>query len=217
MKYSSSHTEYFNKIGLEIPSATTILKILNKPSLIKWANYMGFKHQSVDDILETTSIIGSTVHMLVYSYLLEKQFILIESRHCTKNLLKMYFNSFLNWKKENNIIPEFMEKKMSSTKFGGTIDFYGIINGKKTILDFKTSKKIHSSMFLQLAAYCIMLEENNYEVEQVGILTINENKTTEKFITREELQKYIDTFKVLVDLFHLWFNINEKDNWGSIL
>jgi hypothetical protein len=32
---NNDHTMYFNKNGDEVPSATTILKILNKPQLVK--------------------------------------------------------------------------------------------------------------------------------------------------------------------------------------
>lgn len=217
MIYSTTHTVYKNNDNKEIPSVTTILKILNKPALIKWANYLGYKRQSVDAVLEDTSYIGTTVHCALTAFLQNKQFILINGRSCGKTLLKSYLNSFFDWYKKHEIKTEFMEKKFISEKFGGTIDFYGKIDSKYTILDFKTSKSIYSSMFLQLAAYCIMLEEHGHKVEQVILLGVNENKYNEKILTRKELQKYIDTFKLLTDVFHKWFDINIEDGWGTIL
>lgn len=217
MKYNSSHTQYFDKNGIELPSVTTILKILNKPSLVKWANFLGFKRQRVDDILAKTSEIGVMVHDLVESYLLDHYFIFVPSIHCTKSLLYMYLNTIIEWRRTHNIQVEFIEKRFCSEKFAGTIDFYGLVDGKWTIFDFKTSKKPYSSMFLQLAAYCIMIEEKGYKVDQVGIIILNPDGFNEKIITRDELDDYIRVFKILVELFHEWFEINIKKGWGNIL
>jgi len=216
MKYSA-HSTYYNKEGEEVPSVTTVLKILNKPFLQKWANIMGFKRQKIEDILEKSSIIGTMVHKLIEAYLMEKMYVFIPARHHTRTLAMTYMNTFINWKHTHVLKPEFMEKSHSSDKFGGTIDFYGVVDGLHTILDFKTSKKFYATMFLQLAAYCIMLEEHGKKVEQAAIIIINEGGYNEKFITREELEPYIQTFKKLVDFFHVWYNLNIDEGWGDIL
>jgi len=217
MKYNSSHTEYINKKGVEVPSVTTIIKILNKPSLVKWANYMGFKRQDVDYLLEKSSHIGTCVHDLVESYLMNYYYIFIPTDYWTSTLYKLYMDTIMEWRNTHNIDPIFSEKKFCSERFGGTVDFYGVIDNKHTIIDFKTSKRFYSTMFLQLAAYCIMLEENNYKVDQVGIVILNPEGYNEKIITREELTPYIDTFRLLVELFHKWFDLNIEKGWGNIL
>lgn len=216
MKYSD-HSTYYNKDKVEVPSVTTILKILNKPFLTKWANFMGFKRKNVDDILERSSEIGTLVHKMIECYLLNKMFIFIPSRHVAKTLAMMYLNSFLEWKSNHTVEPIFMERKFSVDKFGGTVDFYGMVDGKHTILDFKTSKQVYSSMFLQLSFYCIMLEEHGFIVDQAAIIIVNDGKYNEKFITREELEEYIPIARLLVDLFHVWYDINLEKGWGNIL
>lgn len=216
MKYGT-HAEYINEHGVEVPSATTVLKILNKPSLVKWANYLGFKRQNVGEVLDIASTVGTTVHSMIYAYLMKKYYIWVGGIKCGKKLAMMHMNSFIEWKNTHDVNPIFMEKKLVSEKFGGTMDFYGDVDNKKTILDFKTSKKPYSSMFLQLAAYCMMLESSGYEVEQVGIIIVNADKYDEKFISRKELERYIESFNVLVDLFHNWYDLNQDDGWGSIL
>jgi predicted RecB family nuclease len=110
-----------------------------------------------------------------------------------------------------------MEKKLVSARFGGTVDFYGKVDGQYTILDFKTSKQAYSSMFLQLAGYCYMLEQQGLQVDQVAIINVNIDKYKERFISREDLQPYIETFIMLVVLFHKWHDLNASDGWGSIL
>jgi hypothetical protein len=217
LKYTTTHTEYFNEDKIEVPSVTTIIKILNKPSLAKWANYMGFKRQNLDDVLDKASNIGTNVHLAIYSFMMNKYYIFIEDQYCTKYILMKYMNSFLEWKQTHNMTPIYMEKHLTTKELGGTLDFYGIVDNKKTILDFKTSKRPYSTMFLQLAAYCIMLEEIGKEVEQVGIIIINENGYNEKFIPRKKLDRYISSFRKLVSLFHEWYDLNIEDGWGSII
>ena len=50
-KYSD-HSTYINKKEVEVPSVTTIIKLLNKPFIAKWANSLGWKRQSYDKVLE---------------------------------------------------------------------------------------------------------------------------------------------------------------------
>lgn len=215
MKYSKNHTVYYNKKGNEIPSATTILKILNKPSIVKWANYLGFKNLDVDSVVNEAAELGTVVHDLINSILLKALIIYIPDPKIPEYVLYSYINRFKIWLNTNVVEPIFLEKSFSSELFGGTVDFYGIINGKKTILDFKTSKKIRITMFFQLALYCILLEEKGYKVEQVGILLVNPKYKDEKYISREELYPYIDFARKLVELFHSYYDLNDKDKWNE--
>jgi len=216
MKYSRNHTVYYNTSGIEVPSVTTILKILNKPFLAKWANIMGFRRQNIDDLLERSAQIGTLVHQAIEAYMMGKYYMWTGSRG-GKQLIMAYLNSFLEWKRTHTVQPIFMERQFVTTDYGGTVDFYGIVDLKKTILDFKTSKKVYPTMFLQLAAYCIMLEEQGYEVEQLGIVIVNENGFNEKIVPRSFMDRYIEIFKILVALFHSWYDVNISDGWGSIL
>ena len=62
-KQQDEHRKYFNKDGKEVPSCTTIIKMLNKPELVKWANYMGFK--KIDTIRARTGFWKNKKPMLV--------------------------------------------------------------------------------------------------------------------------------------------------------
>lgn len=216
-KYSptGNHTMYFNKMGNEVPSATTILKILNKPQLVKWANYLGFQHLHVDAVLNEASTLGTIVHYFINSILSNNYIIYIPDGTVPTDLLYSYINRFKIWFKTHTVEPIFLEKSLLSDKFGGTIDFYGIIDGEYVLLDFKTSKKIRLSMFLQLALYTILLEEYGYHIDKVGILLINPKYKDEKYITRDKLEPYVSFVRKLVDLFHSYFQINNDDNWND--
>ena len=214
-KYST-HNTYRNIEGLEVPSVTSILKVLNKPALQKWANYLGFKQQKVDDVLHKSSSIGTLFHEGVECYLQKLYWIPVFENSEEEYLVKLYIDNFITFRKQHEITPIFMEKSISSDRFGGTVDFYGIYDGKKTIIDFKTSKAPYSSYFLQLAAYTIMIESIGHEVEQVGIICCNKTIKT-KFISRQEIESYIEVFNKLVDFFHLWYDLSIRDGWGKII
>lgn len=214
-KYSS-HNEYFYE-KKEVPSVTTILKILAKPALVKWANIMGFKRRWVDDILEEKSEIGTVVHYVIESYLKNRYLVWVDGKFIAKPLVARYLNQFLTWYKSHEVEMIFMEESLTCEYCGGTVDFYGVIDGKKTVLDFKTSKAIYSSMFLQLSAYVYMIEHQGLEVDQVAILAINEDKYKYKVMSRKDMDKYIETFISLAKVFDSWYNINIEDGWGDIL
>lgn len=212
----SSHNEYFYN-EKEVPSVTTVLKILAKPALVKWANIMGFKRKWVDDILEEKSEIGTRVHYIIEAYIKNRYLVWVDGKAIDKPLIKLYLDQFLRWYNKHDVEMIFMEESMTCEFYGGTIDFYGVIDGKKTVLDFKTSKDIYSSMFLQLSAYVYMIEKHGLEVDQVAILAVNSNKFKYKVLPREQLDRYIETFILLSKTFNLWYSINEEDGWGDIL
>jgi len=209
----SDHTIYKNSLGQEVPSATTVLKILNKPQLVKWANYLGFKSLDVDSVLNESAALGTLVHDLINSILSKYLIIYIPDGIIPSDVVFSYINRFKIWLKTNNVEPILLEKSITSDKVGGTIDFYGKINGKLTLLDFKTSKKIRLSMFFQLAIYVILLEELGYEIEQVGILLVNPKYKDEKYIARKDFEKYVTFARRLIDLFHSYYNLNNEDKW----
>lgn len=217
-KVYSTHKTYTNSAGVPVPSATTILKILHKPQLMKWANGMGFRRQKIEDILLDSSLMGTNVHAMIEYELTGKQSDLALRHQGELIRLQNHMLQFDKWRASHtSITPTFMEGEYTTDNFGGTIDFYGDVDGKQSIVDFKTSKRFYSSMFLQLAAYIILLEEKGHTIEQVGIVRINETKFEEKFIPRAEMDEYIDTFKKLAIVFHAWYDLNLAEGWGSIL
>lgn len=207
-----THAIYKNKNGEIVPSATTVLKIINKPALLNWANWLGLTGKSYKKHMEMVSYIGTTVHEIIECRLLGKKFELKDPKVWFLDC-KEYINSFNIWYKENPLEPIAIEDHMESDRFGGTCDFYGIYNGKKTIIDFKTSKGVYMSMFIQLAAYIILREEKGDVVEQVGILTINKDKCYITLADRIIMDDYIQMFYKCLDLFYEKYQLDKMYNW----
>ena len=211
----SDHSTYINKEEVEVPSVTTIIKLLNKPFIAKWANSLGWKRQSYDKVLEESANKGTFVHETLHEYLFKegKKFDL--SNPEVLNFLYENLNTFKEFEKDYDIKPIWGEKSFSLDKFGGTVDLYCELNNKYTILDFKTSKRFYSSHFIQLGAYIQLLEANDYKVEQVAILRIKEGDYDIKIINREDMNDYIELFNRLVEVFYLVYELNEE--WGDLL
>ena len=213
-KYSD-HSTYINKNEIEVPSATTILKLLNKPFIAKWANSLGWKRQSYERVLEESANKGTLVHELIHEYLFREGKKFNTTTSDDVNFIYENINAFKEFEKEYNINPIWGEKSFTCETFGGTVDLYCDLEGKRTILDFKTSKRFYSSHFIQLGAYIQLLESNGLDVEQVAILRIKEGECKLKTIDRNEMELYIEIFNKLTDLFYLVYELNEE--WGDLI
>lgn len=215
-KYNKSdHTIYRNGKGEEVPSVTTLLKVLNKPSLVYWANYLGFRGIRVDDELERTATLGTMIHRVINNILEHKYTVYMHDPRALFSKEEVYagLNSFAKWYKTVHEDFELIiaEKSLSNNFFGGTLDCFAKIDGVYTLVDFKSGKNIYPSMFLQLGLYTVLLEENGYKVERAGIVLANPMKAKNKFVSREELQPYIDLALLLVDVFHKNYAIENQE------
>ena len=95
------------------------------------------------------------------------------------DLAENSFLKYLDWEKEHDMKPIFLEESFVSEKYqyGGMLDNYCHLDGKHILVDYKTSKAIYNEMVFQLAGYKQLLEENSQEVEGVRILRIGRNDT----------------------------------------
>ena len=114
--------------------------------------------------------------------------------------------SFFEWKSRHEIEPIKCEVPFVSEtlKYGGTIDCYCTLDGKPTLLDFKTGKAIYEEYFVQLAAYRNLLEEQGLPVERCQILRIGRDETEgfeERAVT--DTRKYFEIFRNLLNVYYL--------------
>jgi len=72
------------------------------------------------------------------------------------------FGAYQNWASMTHVDFEHIETAMVSNKhkFGGCLDAVGTAGGKRSLLDFKSSKKVWWDYYIQLAAYSILWHEN---------------------------------------------------------
>ncbi len=162
--------------GIQYPSVTTILKVVDKPALLKWAAKMGAKAVLSDPVLydtpeaaagaiyemnkkdgQTATERGTEAHKVAENY--------------AKAVVKGTADAF---KSDNPYFPAvrsffdtmkpeiyFIEVILVNTKevYAGTADLIAKLGNRLFIIDWKTSKFVYDEMPLQVEAYrrCDML------------------------------------------------------------
>jgi hypothetical protein len=169
--------------GKSVPGVTSILRRLNKPALINWAancavdhiEASSWPHDELPDhlilnkamlkaargahnaIRDTAADVGKTVHSYAEAILLGKP----SSVPVASEAERKGIAAFEAWLAEHTVEPEALECRVLSRRhyYAGTTDFYGRIDGKVSVLDFKTSSAIYPEYWLQTTAYELALNE----------------------------------------------------------
>lgn len=173
------HTIYQTADGTRVPGVTTYLGVLAKPALPHWAWELGVQGLDYRKVRDQAGDIGTLVHYLILCKLKGEEPDLSVYTPQDVALAASPMNKFEDWYKEHELEPVLLETPLVSEeyKFGGTPDFYGLVDGKATLLDFKTGKDIYQEAFYQLAAYKELLIENGHHpVESVKILRIGKSE-----------------------------------------
>jgi hypothetical protein len=177
-KRSRTHTRYYSASGKLLPGVTTVLNVLAKPALIPWANNLGLQGIKVGAYVDVLAQIGTIAHEMILCHLKNRKF---ETNGHPADLIDKAENSFLSyltWEKHHLVETLDCEIPLVSEiyGYGGTIDFFGMIDRVFTVKDFKTAKAIWPEHLYQVAAYRQLLIENGHPVEQTGILQIGRSE-----------------------------------------
>lgn len=213
------HAKYYNEKGNPVPSVTTVLKILYKDGLLEWANFIGRRGIDYKRFLEEKANLGSLVHEMIESDLLQRDPIILTTPAMLKeaSAVAQKFKVAKEALKISNVITEL---SLSSERFGGTLDLIADIdmNGEPvTILgDFKTSKKPYLTQFIQLGAYLDLVKINRPEIyEKIQfciIFSITSQKVTMQYVTKENCEKYFTRlFYSLLDTYTYWEEIKRLE------
>ena len=161
-----------------LPSVTEILAIVAKPYLIPWANRMGLQGVDLGEYNAEFTGLGTIVHGKIEAYYNHyAKFDDSQYPEAMRQKSDELFGKFLNWESEREIFSIFNELPMICDKFGGTIDAIVEMDGKITLVDWKTSKEIYPEYFGQLSAYFYLMrhgkpmegdEEMEHQVREIG-------------------------------------------------
>lgn len=198
------HTKYLNKYGQEVPSVTTILKVINKPALVQWANKMGLQGIKTNEVLKDTANVGTLAHEIIekwikkekpdFSQYSKEQ--IIQACQCSKR--------FFEWiKKQEKFVPIVSEIPLVSEEYnyGGCVDLIANLNGKRTVIDFKTSSGIWDEAKYQVSAYYNMANENGWNCTDTMIIRIGRDGF-ETFKVEYKEQAF-EVFKSALNLYNM--------------
>ena len=147
---------YQTPTGNKYPSVTTVTGLLKKQSIIEWRKRVG--EEEANRISSTAARRGTRIHSLAEKYLLNEtvnpDMFDIEMWNKFKPILHNINNIYAL---EQSLFSDHLE-------VAGTVDCIAEYNGKMSVIDFKTSKRIKErdnihDYFMQCSAYAEMFEE----------------------------------------------------------
>lgn len=176
---TKAHRVYKTADGLIVPGVTTVLQILNKPALVKWANNLGLQGIDSSRFRDKMADIGTLAHLMILDFFKQQKSDYSEYSPDDIDKAENCLISFYNWVNENDVKPIDVEVRFVSElyRYGGTVDLYCWLNEIPTLVDFKTGKGIYEEMFIQVAGYRQLLAEHRKQVEQVRILRIGREES----------------------------------------
>lgn len=219
--------------GKQVPGVTSITGIIDKSGpLIWWAvgeaeNYIKKEMESgksydeveIDKLAENAKYahkrsakkatsIGTVVHKYAEDYINailnnKKEPEMPENEEAQESVIE-----FLDWWESNEVKPIASEKIVwfPEYDYAGTADLITRINGKKFLIDFKTSKGLYSEYDLQATAY-LKAEENRLNTQfsgGFGLLRFPKNSAgfEKKLVSdRKKIEKHWKGFKAARDLY----------------
>ncbi len=184
-KRHKTHQQYHNSNGTRLPGVSTIVGIMDKPALVKWANNLGLDGIDSTKYVDSLAAAGTLAHYLAECDLRgiePEQGYLDEFCKVDMDLAENSMLKFYEWKKKHEIEVLGTEMQLVSEEHqcGGTCDIYANVDSVRTLVDIKTCKAIYGpedSKWTQLAAYRMLLEENGHAVEDEYILRIGRNES----------------------------------------
>ena len=218
MPETNEHRKYYNG-NTEIPSCTTIVSLLGKPELVKWANYMGFKHVNTTSLLEEKAKYGTYCHKQFECYFTDG---LMCANSNTEVLTKAEYREIVYkfkivdlYFKKLGIEVLANELAIEGETYGGTLDMicYNRTTDSLMIFDLKTSKQLYQSHWIQLMGYVQLVEEKyGLPVSEVGIILLSKPLKSPELINirrTKECWREKEIFNKLRDVYY-FLNASEE-------
>jgi hypothetical protein len=186
--FLKAHTTYKNAAGVKVPGVTTVLGILSKQNLLKWAWTLGSQGISLNAPRDHAATIGTVAHALCEATIRGMELDTGNIAPETVDKAQIGLLRFLSfWDKEQFTIEE-VELPMVSEimQVGGTLDI--LANNpanERILLDIKTSKGVFPEMLLQVSAYAAIYEEvTGRTISEAYIVRIGKEDADELEVVR---------------------------------
>src|SRR3990167_1945992 len=100
VKGAKAHTRYVLPDGTQVPGVTTVLGVLNKPALIKWANNLGLVGVDSSKYVDALAEVGTIAHYLILCHLRNEKPVLEDYAPSQVDKAENSLLSFLEWEKQ---------------------------------------------------------------------------------------------------------------------
>lgn len=174
---------YRNEAGEYFPSVTTIIDAFPKPTA--FYTWLKDKGQDADEIRDAAGLRGSNSHSLIERYNNGEQVNLMDiNGHIAWSTVEWgNLEKWVDFTKRFNPVILKTEFNLICPQLGtaGTIDCVMELDGRRYIVDYKTSNNISDTFFIQLAAYKAMYELAfpEEQIDGVAVMWLSAKTRTE--------------------------------------
>jgi len=191
---------YETPSGKAYPSVTTVTGLLKKQAIMEWRKRVG--EEEANKISSKAASRGTRIHGLCEQYLLNKEVVPNMFDNDMWKNMKPHLHNI------NNIYALEQPLYSDHLEVAGTVDCIAEYNGKMSVIDFKTSKRLKHrddihDYFMQCSAYAVAFEEmTKIPVPQLVILIAVDDEQPLVFV--EKRNEWISGFKDLRAEYKKW-------------
>lgn len=147
------------------PSISELIKLLDKPALLSWANRIGLQGINLDDHRKQTAEKGDSIHLQIQNF--------IHFKTPFENPeTQVKFEKFIEGKEIISV-----EQKLETEWFVGRLDLKVKINNLVYVCDFKSNNGVYFENYLQLSAYRMaeqadrvaIIQANSFEFKELHV------------------------------------------------
>lgn len=248
---TGSTGRFYEIDGRDLPSVTTILGVIAKPALVKWAERtateevvnaaadlyedmsraaggasplsrpgyvatlntrLGKQRKSAREMAKAQEI-GTQAHALV-EWRLREMMGQPGKRPAATPPAEWAFQAWDAWRESVHLKPLWVEQVCYSLAHGyaGTLDLLAEVNGRRMLIDWKTSKAIYAEYHMQNAAYQVAVEEMGHGPVEGGLLVrLPKTEVDPAFEVVEVGARapLFETFRACIDVWSWWYAAEE--------
>lgn len=193
---------YQTPSGNSYPSVTTVTGLLSKASIIAWRKRVG--EEEANRVSTKAARRGTRVHTLCEDFLSNKEVVVDMFDH------DMWENFKPLLLRIDNIHALETPLYSDHLEVAGTVDCIAEFDGKVSVIDFKTSKRLKSrddihGYFMQCSAYAVAFEElTGIPVSRLVILMAVDDEDPLVFV--EKRDTWVPEFRKLREDYRKWKN-----------
>lgn len=194
---------YVTPSGKKYPSVTTVSSFASVKSIMEWRKRVGA--EKANKISTQAAVRGTAVHKLCEDYINNVED--YTKKHMPVNI--QAFNSIKPILDDNidNVVMQECPLFSDYLEVGGRVDCIADWDGKLSVIDFKTSRKIKKKEWvkgymMQESAYCVMFEERTkIPIRQIVTVITVDNEEPQIFIEDRDnfIWDFIDVRKQFRD------------------
>ena len=165
---------YMTSGGVSVASVTEVLSATRSQDwLIDWAVKMARRGDDHEAVRDRAARVGTIAHELIAANLQGRAWdIDVDTDPREMKDAEKAYDRWLEFASNRKIEPLIVEEPFVSDEqeYGGTPDMLAIVDGVRTVIDFKTGRYPGGKGLLQLGAYARLLTENGYGPVERGMI-----------------------------------------------